>query len=190
VIRACYTFDVDGPSPSTITDESGNGNTGDLRNGASLGAGRTGLGLVLQPSDDQMQVQESASIDTPQFTIDAWVFANALPSNRMGIADYDGQWGFFVRDNGELSCRATRGGSFPVGEWVHVACSVDGNLARIYINGVEVSSDPNGDLNTGGSGPLSIGGNAPSGDAFDGVLDDVRIWSRALSDDEVCWTSQ
>ena len=71
--------------------------------------------------------------------------------------------------------------------WQHLALTADGTTCRAYINGIEVAS-------RGAPGPyltfpgyaLQIGGHGiTNGRWFNGLIDDVRIYDRALSGEEV-----
>jgi hypothetical protein len=67
------------------------------------------------------------------------------------------------------------------GTWYHLALTVDGQTIRGYLNGVQLGS-----IGTGG--PSHVGAGVSFSDSsfpFDGSLDDVRIYPRALSDTEV-----
>ncbi len=72
------------------------------------------------------------------------------------------------------------------GHWYHVAATWNGSEVRIYVDGV-LDKDPP-DLRGGTIGtdtrPLYIGGRGTS-DVLDGIVDDVRIYNRALSAAEV-----
>ena len=73
----------------------------------------------------------------------------------------------------------------PVGEWTFVAVTGDGTTLRLYVDGTEVASRPtSGALATSGR-PLWIGGNEPYDECFEGVIDDVRVYARALGRDEI-----
>ena len=56
---------------------------------------------------------------------------------------------------------------------------------KIYRNGVVVASDTDVSTFTKGSESLNIGARVVSGDPWKGILDDVRIYSRALSSVEI-----
>jgi hypothetical protein len=73
----------------------------------------------------------------------------------------------------------------PVGRWTHLAVTYDGSTYRLYVNGVETSSQTaSGRIRRTGD-PLWIGGNHPYGEFFRGVIDEVRVYSRALGPVEV-----
>ena len=70
-------------------------------------------------------------------------------------------------------------------KWYHVAIVIDGNVLTAYINGIKRGSitSPN---NSGfpGIGDLEFGRTGEN-QAWDGGLDEIRIWDRALDKDEV-----
>ena len=72
------------------------------------------------------------------------------------------------------------------GQWYHVAATWDGSEVRIYVDGVLDKTPP--DVRGGTIGtdtrPLYIGGRGTA-DVLDGIVDDVRIYNRALSAAEV-----
>ena len=75
--------------------------------------------------------------------------------------------------------------TLPVNTWVHVASTYDGVRQRIYINGVFASSrQQTGTLATS-NGALRMGGNLVYGEFFQGRIDEVRIYSRMLTDLEI-----
>ncbi len=72
-----------------------------------------------------------------------------------------------------------------VGRWTHLALTYDGTQERLYVNGAEVSSHRGGGKLQASAKPLWIGGNMPWGSHFDGAIDDVRVYGRALSGGEI-----
>ena len=76
-------------------------------------------------------------------------------------------------------------GALPTAIWSHLAATYDGSTLRLYVNGVEVANAPiSGNLGVS-NGVLRIGGNAALGEYFNGTIDDLRIYDRALSSVEV-----
>ena len=67
------------------------------------------------------------------------------------------------------------------GAWTHLAVTYDGANLRLYVNGVQTASRAlTGSIVTT-TGLLKIGGNAVSGEWFNGLIDEVRIYNRALT---------
>jgi hypothetical protein len=82
-------------------------------------------------------------------------------------------------------------GYLEVGVWSHVAATYDGSKMRLYHNGVEImSTDKTGTIQTDPTAAVAIG-NSPLGDpgglraTFHGLIDDTRIYDRALSEPEI-----
>jgi hypothetical protein len=72
-----------------------------------------------------------------------------------------------------------------VGQWQFVAGTYDGSTARIYVDGVQAASKTYTG-NVGDSNTWRIGAyGSPAGGFFDGKIDNVRIYSRALSASEI-----
>ena len=69
-------------------------------------------------------------------------------------------------------------------KWNHIAASYDGNSVQLYLNGVaDGSFVKTGNLIT--SGGMSIGSRDINSEYFDGLIDDVQIWNKALSESEI-----
>jgi hypothetical protein len=75
--------------------------------------------------------------------------------------------------------------SEPVGRWTHLALTYDGARYRLYIDGAEASSRSASGRVLRTSDPLWIGGNRPYGEYFRGVIDEVRVYDRALDPAQV-----
>jgi hypothetical protein len=71
--------------------------------------------------------------------------------------------------------------------WTHIATTYNGSVQRFFVNGVEVGTPTNrtGNINVA-NGALRIGGNNSStGEFFRGLIDEVRVYNRALSAAEI-----
>ena len=69
--------------------------------------------------------------------------------------------------------------------WTHLAATYDGATLRLYVNGVQAGSRSlTGPIVTSNS-PLRIGGNVLWGEYFAGLIDEVRVYNRALTQTEV-----
>lgn len=92
--------------------------------------------------------------------------------------------GFF---SGGWSNKVTSANPIPDNEWTHIAGTFDGNVAKIYINGVLSSSQPHvGVIAATTQGPLYIGAARHGYDEFfNGDIDEVEVFNRALTDEEI-----
>jgi hydrogenase maturation factor HypE len=75
--------------------------------------------------------------------------------------------------------------ALPLNTWTHVAITYDGTTLRMFINGVQTASKVLGGSITVSTGALQIGGNTVWGEYFKGLIDEVRIYNRALTSAEI-----
>ncbi|NSW55317.1 MAG: glycoside hydrolase family 99-like domain-containing protein [Armatimonadetes bacterium] len=163
---------------------------------AQSGEGRHGLGLVLSGKGGLTLASGSVPDLSRGFTVDLWfrpdtVSENASVVNLAGVfmlrIDPPGEarrLSFFPDLNGSLEPRV-RGPILEAGQWYHAVASWDGSMASLWVNGQEYSQSRPGRV-TGGREPLLVGLPfkwAPAG--FKGVIDEVRLYDRALSATEV-----
>ncbi len=70
--------------------------------------------------------------------------------------------------------------------WHHVAVTFDGEIITIYADGENVSEVPQPGPTVDSTGfDLHIGNGAAFDRPLHGMLDEVRIWNRALGEDEI-----
>jgi hypothetical protein len=73
----------------------------------------------------------------------------------------------------------------PLNTWVHLATTYDGTTVRLYVNGTQVGTQAQTGALTPGTGPLRFGGNAIWPEWFQGQLDELRVYNRALTAAEI-----
>jgi hypothetical protein len=71
------------------------------------------------------------------------------------------------------------------GKWVHAVGTYDGKDIRLYLNGKLANHYEHKGKITTDNRPLRIGANEHSQDNFEGKIDEVRMYNRALSPDEI-----
>ena len=71
------------------------------------------------------------------------------------------------------------------GTWTHLAETYDGSSVRLYVNGTPVSTTAAAGSMVSSTAPLEIGGNTIWGEYFSGLIDEVRVYNRALSAAEI-----
>jgi hypothetical protein len=77
------------------------------------------------------------------------------------------------------------GNQLVANSWIHLAATYNGTRQRLYVNGIRVASRPqSGSIQTS-SWPLRFGGNVVWGEFFKGLIDEVRLYNRALTQAEI-----
>jgi RHS repeat-associated protein len=200
---AAYAFDEG--MGVTVSDASGNSNDGTLSDAVTwTPSGKHGGAASF--SNAWITVNENSDLDlTTGMTAEAWVNPTTMPAFAAVVAKETPDnisYGLFASDTSNddgsdahphawvltadgLQAAATDG-VLPLHQWTHIAATYDNSTLKYYINGaLAASADIQGPILTGDA-PLRIGGDAPyGGESFDGVIDDVRVYNRALSVDEI-----
>jgi hypothetical protein len=116
---------------------------------------------------------------------------NSDPLFNIGTASNgaSGSIDFYIRQSGWPQVNHIKSTAEPYdGEWHHVVFVQDGGERRVYVDGelddLEIAAKPDGTFNVNDT---TIGGILRSSASHwvTGLIDDVAIWNRALSDDEV-----
>ena len=193
-------------------DVSGVGNDGALINGAAF-EGTTGDGSAsavrLDGNDDLIDIGV-IDVDGVGLTLAGWFNADTYPgssndprliskASSSAANDHVFMLGMYnvgaevrlrgrVRHAGSTTTVIATAGALDTGTWYHAALTDDGSQVRLYLDGVEVGS-------AAVSGPVDIaplvgvvaGGQPPGagGANFDGLVDDIRILSRPMSQAEI-----
>jgi len=92
--------------------------------------------------------------------------------------------------SGDFEDFSVSSGALVLDEWIHVAGTCDGTYIKAYANGQEVASRDDANNMTLSQEPnsLAIGNRADDRErVFEGKIDDVRVYSRALSAAELAW---
>jgi glucose/arabinose dehydrogenase len=177
---------------NTANDGSGNGNHGSIVSAAWV-PGRYSDALDFDGSGDFIVVPDNPTLDLGSTgTIEAWVEPASL-NKWQGIIAKDG-YALGITDTNRVVCSlgtvstevavlSTR----PIsnGTFQHLACSWDGTTLALYIDDILNNSVAQTLSPAANASPLYIGQFAANTDRFDGVIDEVRIYNRALSQTEI-----
>lgn len=182
-------------SNGVLKDESGKGNDLAVQGTASLATGRVGQALVVSragypraPRSESLELRDA-------ITLEAWIkparAADMRIFDRQTIGGSDG-FMFDTHPKGHLRLIIAPGqlkdpDPLPIGKWSHVAatyCEETGE-ARIYRDGQVVAEASLAGKLRRSPHPLNLGASQGGGDRFDGLLDEVRIYARALTQEEI-----
>lgn len=200
-------WSLDEGEGTVAADATGHGHTGTVE-GAGWTTGHDGGALHFDGSSGCVSIPADAELEpTGEFTIEAWVrpvHSEAEPEPVLAFQDPEAwergeeQFAYELLAGGEgapkaWARKAEEGGGYvgvygstplPEGEWAHVALTDDDSQLTLYVDGevVDTGTAPH-HLGTA-AGPLTIGCDTWGG-TFDGSIDDVRIYGRALDEGEI-----
>lgn len=185
-------------------DSSGNELHGTLAGDPTFVKGAVGMALDFDGVGDYVNCGNSPLFDlTEQFTVAAWVSIRSVPGEWLTvIAKGDGAWristnsstrrmhfGITDRSGYRETHAANSNTVLPLNEWHHVCGTYDlQNGARIYIDGELDGTNPNTAGINRDAFNVYIGDNSQwTGRFWDGLIDEVVIYDRALSEGEVLY---
>jgi hypothetical protein len=203
-----YSFDEDPLESTTIEDQSGNGHTATIVGAEWNEHGRYGGAMEFEASKgDELTIPASEDFEVEEFTLEGWVrpeearelapvVANTTtgPGAGPGYALFAGGDGgkhghpeAFTTEGDEIAASADQEAPLPNHAWTHLAATYDGSVVRLYVDGVLVDTSAADPVAKLGEGSLQIGGDEPwdEGGFFDGRIDELRIYDRALNAGEV-----
>jgi chitodextrinase len=191
-------FSFDAGTGTTASDDSGNGHTGTLSNAGWTAAGKFGGALSFNGSSSYVTVPDGAALDfSTSLTLEAWVYPTASGAGSSGILAKERTGGGLPygveTTGGNPDAYVNAGGTtvasssaaLPLNTWSHVASTFDGTTLRLYVNGTQVASTPAVGPIAASADPLRIGADLTWGEYFDGRIDNVRVYNRALAAAEV-----
>lgn len=207
-----WTFDGEHMDWSSTTGEvrnrasaSNQGNaSGGMSSRLSAAPGPLGQALAFDGLNDSVSVGDSTALKPADLTVSAWVkprnytctgpdlncqiFAKYYfwQGYQMYISPNDSR-AYFHAYNGQVA-----GGSsvstmqaVPLGVWTHLVASRDNGAISMYMNGERMATETTQTLVHDGTEATIGSASWHSGNYFNGAIDDVRVYSRSLSPDEV-----
>ena len=184
---------------ATTADSSGRGNSGTVTGASWTTQGRYGNALSFNGTNSTVRVADSASLDlTTAMTLSAWIRPTASQSGWRTILQREVDAYFLNAGNSDGPLRPSGGGTLggstqylsgptanPVNAWTYVALTYDGATLRVFVNGTQVASRATTGAIQTTNNPLWIGGNSPYGEYFQGLIDEVRVYDRALAQADI-----
>jgi hypothetical protein len=193
----------DEATTTTAYDSSGNANNGTLTNGptrtASSGC-KISWCLSFDGVDDYVWLGSPATLNVSNFTIAAWFKTVASPSYQLiyrwrsygimlGVPVYTGttgKCGVAFYDSASTLYKVESPQNCNDGNWHFAVGTYDGQNLKLYVDGILVATTSTTASVYYGSGGVAIGRDGSNNAGyFNGIIDDVRIYNRALSADEV-----
>jgi hypothetical protein len=194
-------WDMEEGTGSTLVDQSGLQNNATLINpsGISWGPGPRNTSLSLPGTSNRFgSVAHNSSLAIPKdISISVWIRPLGISTKRVITKGVNG-FELGVHNTGQVEFRINRQASgttyrllsskqYPTdgNTWMHIAVTYDGITASIYVNGqLDNSANFNNASIIHDTSALQIG--ARNGiDRWEGGIDDLRLYNRALNSSEV-----
>jgi len=187
-------------SGTIVADASGNGNDGTMMNmdpATDWVDGRFGKALDFDGANDYVVVPNSNSLNITgnAVTVAAWIKHSSAGWHPVcdGIVQHEGQYALQI-NNGQPTFYVNTGSGWvyarwantlALSTWYYVVGTYDGSGIRIWVNGIERASTNNSGNLSSTSNTICLGSSANGTYPFNGIIDEVRIYNRALSSDEI-----
>ena len=165
--------------------------------------GKFGKSIKLDGIDDYILVPGASKLDLQKMTISMWIKASDYAQDgflfeKTANGSVNTQYSIYFEASDELNYRLVQGGNlndtripsnanFKFDEWTHLAVTYDGTLKSIYVGGELVTAMPAiVPINMGPGGVSTIGANGAGNDYFfDGFIDEIQIYKRAVPEDQI-----
>ena len=200
---SCWEFEE---TSGTVAEDIHGDNNGTTNDATILQTGKISKAYLYNGSDSYIEVDNSTSLNLggDKLTLSAWVKLNTVSGYRMiaskpyASTSHASPWfSYTLHANGNklrmvISTNVSSNQSInsvntlTTGMWYHVVGVYDGSEMKLYINGIKDSATKSitGNLNQYNT-PLRIGTNGGFSEDFDGLIDQIGIWNRALTDQEI-----
>ena len=173
-----------------------------LQNGATFADGVVGQAFSPDGVDDHVRIPNAPNLQitaASSSTLGAWIYPTALPPNQEipVTAAKDGYFGLmYFTANRALRAHVNTGTDWiwfdapydlPLNRWTHVVQTWDGATLKVFVNGWLIGSGAKTSPDGPSEGLLYVGhfsGN-PGDTTFSGLIDEVKVYDRALSGEEI-----
>ncbi len=189
-----WSFNGKDVSGSTVYDRSGNGYNG-TTTGATLTIGKSGQAMSFDGVNDYVEISNYSSLNPNLLTISAWAKSNTTLWNDYGFivskrdayiihpSQSSKSVSFYIYTNTWVAASCTPN---IITDWTLYTMTWDGTNLKCFINGTQGGvTVPGGSINTSDTGVIQIGRDDGLARYFNGLIDEVRIYNRALSADEI-----
>jgi len=180
--------DIDGDIAKDVFGE----NDGEIK-GCAMVEGKYGEALEFDGASNYVEIPDDESLQLWEtYTLEAWIFQTESRSSRItdkitaGTAD-----GPHLDTHPGTTLRSCAGNCFSsvdqydLEEWTYAAMTFDEGKVVIYLNGEANGEGETTSPLSGNALSLKIGADSAGANLFKGIIDEVRIYNRALDENEI-----
>jgi hypothetical protein len=180
-------------------------NDGIMMNGATFWTGNVGQAFSFDGVDDYVRVGDATSLRAAQVTVSAWIFSTSdddtayiVEKNSTAAGGYH-SYALWINFGGKFGARSVMNGfiydvvsdltlASNLNKWAHLTMTNDGSRLRLFVDGVFDKETEVGGTIDYGPYPVTIGSyydNPDKSNSFAGLIDEVQVFGRALSAEEI-----
>lgn len=164
-------------------------------------AGKLGGALGPFTASNYMEVPTQTPYNVSAITVCSWVNMTATSTNptavsrSIGTPNVSGMWGLgfntgstpvaYLYAGGTTNTLTSTLGAIGTGSWKHVCFSYGGTNMALYVDGVAAGTLAVNQALANPGVPLRIGARAAGANPFNGLVDEVKVYSRVLTAEEV-----
>ncbi len=191
---------------STTTDFSGNGNAGTLTNGPTWTGGRRGSAVSFDGTDDYINVADANSLDIASTgsvsywfkrnasgtgaNVGKWTASGNQRSYNLEVYTDDKIYWTITSDgtggSGSTKTQFISTSTYTDTNWHHLVGTFSSGTMTVYLDGASIAGSTTGTASSvyNSTSVLQIGAYG-GGTYTNGLIDEVRVYNRALSADEI-----
>ena len=167
--------------------------------------GKVGKAFACDGQNTFFDVPHSPALEPQQLTLAAWIYLDEYPAGeaRRWIASknvnehQEAHYALIIENNeagayvniggggGNFFSVKSTNGAVKLKTWQHLAMAYDGVLLKVFVDGAQAGSVAVNKPRTTSDKPFCIGRRQDGGYAFKGLIDEVRLYSRALPEDDI-----
>ena len=168
--------------------------------------GKIGAGAAFDSYSSYVEVAHSPALEPDQLTVETWLWQNWPPDGpdqkrwlvaKNGNEETDGHYALVINNQSVGAYLNIGGGKanlfeafgpqagLDIRQWHHLAMTYDGRDLRVYVDGKPMAQTPVNKLRTKGLGEMDFGRRPDGKYYYGGVLDEIRVYNRALSPEEI-----
>jgi hypothetical protein len=179
-----------------VYDSSGQGNNGYFYNGATSTAkkaGKVGQAFRFDGTDDYVDVGSSVPFDSSNWTLSLWVDASDVNGSFQRLLSYYNNGPTIWKNSGSGALSIVHGGTadFDMGitltnnSWTHIVVTRQGSTITAYKDGMQTAQNASFSVTFTNDTSVRMGQATSFDNPYSGSLDDVRIYNRAITAQEV-----
>jgi hypothetical protein len=173
---------------------------------ATTAPGKKGMGLKCDGQGMSYEAPHADALEPEELSVEAWIWAEEIPtgddprrwivnknthefteSHYALMIDGDKAGAYLNIGGGQANCFEAWGpaGGIKPKQWQHLAMTYDSKTLKVYLDGDLVAATEVNRKRVAGGTSLAIGRRQDGYVTFNGIIDEARVYNRALPEDQI-----